>query len=168
MPQTNEARRLRRACGHAEEQVVAARAELLRPEDLGLQPVAQRYALRFLGERFRGQLVGRGVLPLAGAVGRLAVLMRGHHLALAALAETGQDKKLDLSPLRLCAGLPGPTPERAHDAAFDNALQAVHAKRLGPQDRQPPVTVGTRGTNQLVVGRPKALAVKVMGRADTV
>src|SRR6267143_5845152 len=88
-----------------------------------------RDALGFLREGLRRQLVGRGVLPLPRAIGRLTVLLRGDHLVLAAEAEARQHELFDLAAFRLRSCLAGPSLERAHDAALDDGLQRIHAER---------------------------------------
>src|ERR1700674_1291391 len=66
--------------------------------------MALRYTHRLLRQRVWGQLVGRRVLPFTGAVGRLAVLLRGDHLMLAANPKAGQHELFDLPALGLCPG----------------------------------------------------------------
>ena len=157
-----------RAGAHAEQQVVTARLKLRRPEDLELEVVALRDARRFLRERVRRQLVGRGVLPLSRAVGRLAVLLRRDDLGLAPDAETGEDQLVDLAALGRWPGLAGAPLEGAHDGALDDSFERVHAERLDPHDGEPLVAPGARGADELVVGRAKALPVQVVERAEPV
>ena len=123
---------------------------------------------RLLSQSIGRQLVGRRVLPLARAVGRLAVLLRGDDLVLAAAAEAGQAELIDLTALGRGTGLPRATLEGAHDAAFDDAFEAVHAERLGAQDRHPLVAPRPRRADQLVVRGTQALAVQVVHGAEAV
>src|SRR4029077_3007930 len=96
-------------------------------------------------------LVGRSVLPLARAVGGLAVFLRGDDLALAARAGAGDQDLVDLAPLGLGSGLARAPLERAEHASFDDGLESVGSEWLGAQDRQPLVAPCPGGAYQPMV-----------------
>jgi len=126
-------------------------------------------AQRFLRQGLGSQLVGRGILPLAGTVGRFTVLLGGNHLMLAAEAEAGQHELFDLAALRLRPSLSRAPLEGAHDAALDHRLQRIHAQgRFRTHEADALVAVCARGADQLVMGRPHSLPVEVSHRSDPV
>ncbi len=169
MAQADQTRWQRRARGNSQQKVVTAGPQLGRPENLDLHVVALGDLRRLLRQGLRRELVRGRVLPFASAVGRLPVLLRGDDLVLAPDPEAGQDELFDLPPLRLRAGLPRAPFEGAHDAAFDDGLQRVHAQwRLRAHQADPLVSVRARSADELVVGRPQPLAVKVLGGPDSI
>ena len=121
-----------------------------------------------LRQNVRSQLVGGRVLPLASMVRRFAGLLRSGDLMVSALPESREQELIDLTALRLSAGLPGAALEGAHHASFDHPRKAFEAKGFGANQRQPAVSVGPRGSDQLMMRGAQALAVEVADRAEAV
>src|ERR1700674_1138845 len=147
----DQTRRPDRSGADAQEQVVAARLQLARPENLDLQVVTLGDADRLLRQGVRRELVRWCVLPFAGAVGRLAVLLGRDDLVLPSGAEAHEHDLIDLPPFRCGSSLPRAALEGAHDATFDDRLQAIQAQRLATQDGHSLVAPGPRRADELVM-----------------
>src|ERR1700730_6337935 len=116
---------------HAEQQLEAARLELLRPQDVHLQAMALANLARDPGEGLGSQVVGRHVLPLADPVGGLTQLLGCDGVRVAAFAKTGEEQLFQLA-YRLggltAAQLPG-----AHHRALDDRRQLFGGHGRGAQ-----------------------------------
>ena len=168
VPDADEPRWLGRAGPDAQQQVVAPGLQLGRPQDLDLEVVTLSDLCRLLGQGVGGELVGRRVLPLTRAVGSLAVFLCGHHLALASAAKADERHLVDLAPLGSGPGLPRAALERAHHAALDHRLEAVHAQGLAAKDGHALVAPSPGGAHELVMGGAQTLPVKVVHGAKPV
>src|SRR5207253_2745979 len=91
-------------------------------------PDMSSFIRRLLRERVGRELVWWSVLPFARPVRGFSVFLGGHDLALAPVPKAGQPHLIDLAPLRRRAGLPRAPLERAHHAALDHRLEAVHTE----------------------------------------
>ena len=136
------------------------------PQDVHLQAMALANLPGDPGEGLGSQVVGRHVLPLADPVGGLTQLLGCDGVPVAAFAKTGEEQLFQLA-YRLggltAAELPG-----AHHRALDDRRQVFGAQGRGAQHGQPPVTVGPRPPNHLVVCVAEALAVQVLGPPDPI
>ena len=87
---------------------------------------------------------------------------------LAPAAVACEDQLVDLAPLGRRARLTRPSLERAHHAPLDDALQAVHAERLGAEQGHALVAPRAGSAYQLVVGGAKTLTVQVVYSAESI